>query len=338
MAVLNAADAAAAGDERGAWLGYSLALAADPGGVEALSGRSSALLRLGRYEDANRDARQALELDPDDRNAFTVMKFSEGRTSAAGGAPAPGSAPSPESVSGLFGAGRRAKPAAGGLEAAGFSGRAGEESVRRAKDALRLGDAASAQEELSRALARDPRNVSALALRSIARSRRGDFSGALADAGTGLTLDPKSKVLLNAKAYAQVRGSLWRDALGTANAMLELDPDDPYAYAYRAHAYGEMGDRDAMLSDIRRAAALDPRFADAAKAAGALRLPAESDILFLFPGEFPSTRAAVPAAGEGASRARRFGWVVGLAVLGGLLLALLLLREAPKPEDASTAS
>ena len=117
--------------------------------------------------------------------------------------------------------------------------------------------------------------------------------------------------------------------------LLELDPNDAYGYAYRAHAYGGMGERDAMMSDISRAAKLDPMFADAAGQAAGLQLPSNADLLFLFPGEAGAAAAPAPAPGE---RNRRFGLLVGVSALGGLLLAFGLLQTvlAPLKEHVSS--
>ncbi|MDO8756557.1 MAG: serine/threonine-protein kinase, partial [Elusimicrobiota bacterium] len=110
------------------------------------------------------------------------------------------------------------------------------------------------------------------------------------------------------------------------------DSRNPYYYAYRAYAYGCLGDRDAMMSDINRAASLDPRFQKAAAEAAALQLPSNADLLFLFPGENPTDEAAAPA------RSKSFGVVVGAGILGGLLLALGLLSTVLAPLKDSVVS
>ena len=114
---------------------------------------------------------------------------------------------------------------------------------------------------------------------------------------------------------------------------MEADPRTAYSYANRAYAFGGLADRESMMSDIKRAAGIDPRFEKTAAEAAALQLPSNADILFMFPGENPEPSAAEPAA-----RSRSFGLVVGAGILGGLLLALGLLSTVLAPLKDSVVS
>ena len=84
------------------------------------------------------------------------------------------------------------------------------------------------------------------------------------------------------------------------------------------------------MADINRAAALDPRYATAAAdLAKLVQLPADQDTLFLFPGEVaPAAKPAPPAV---PARGRRFGALVAAAIVGGLLLALGLMKTVMAP-------
>ncbi|MDE2489441.1 MAG: protein kinase, partial [Elusimicrobia bacterium] len=200
---------------------------------------------------------------------------------------------------------------------------------RDARAALGLGDVNGALAQVDRGLALDPNNPALLNMRASIYARQRDYAKALADANAGLALAPKNRVLLATKGFAQLRGGDAKGALATSAELLEEDPNSAFAYALRAHAEGQMGERDAMMADLNRAAALDPAYRAARDAAAKLQLPSDSDILFLFPGEeAPGGKTSAPAA---PSRGRRFEMLVGLSALGGLLLALGLLGTVLEP-------
>jgi hypothetical protein len=119
--------------------------------------------------------------------------------------------------------------------------------------------------------------------------------------------------------------------------MIATDPRNPWGYANRAHAYGGLGDKKAMLADINHAASLDPSFQPAAAEAALLQLPSDSDMLFLFPGEAGKGGTQAPAA-SASGRGRNFSLVMGAAIGGGLLLALGLLSLILTPIKNSIVS
>ncbi|HEX4047003.1 MAG TPA: protein kinase, partial [Elusimicrobiota bacterium] len=294
------------------------------GGAPALALRGGIELDQGNLAAAHSDAAQALQLDQSNREALTVLHFSE----------AHGSIAAPKSLSfggsadpGAFASGASAPSAAVSLPP-GASTLSTDDLRRQISNALQLNDLGSALSYVSLALSRDPNNPSLLNIRASIEARMRDYPQAESDAKSGLALAANNPALLRTLAYAQVRGGKYKDALSSADELVSLDPKDAYAYALRAHAYGSIGDRDAMMADLDRAAALDPRFAAAAaQMANLVQLPADKDLLFLFPGEqAPAARTAAPAA-----RGRRFGMVAGASVLGGLLLALGLLTTVMTP-------
>jgi tetratricopeptide (TPR) repeat protein len=333
------------------------------GGADALALRGGMLLDQKQYSQASQDAQKALQLDPSNQEALAVKHFAEGRIDGASdGGPAAANA-------GVAGAGGRSGHAADGY-AGGYSGAsslgasstdkiagipgslgssrgapssamlAGMSSGQAQKagqNALGMKDYAAAMAFSDRALAQDPKNPSLFNLRSSIHAQQHDYDKAVEDAKAGLALSPKDSQLMRSLGFAQLRDKDYKGALATANQMLELNPNDPYAYALRAHAYGSMGDRDAMMADLKRAAELDPSFQDAAaKMAGQLQLPTDQDILFLFPGEEAANAAktAAPAGGK----PRLFGLLVGASVLGGLLLAFVLLNTVLAPLKAQVSS
>jgi tetratricopeptide (TPR) repeat protein len=330
-----------AGQYQAALTDYGRVLQIDPKNAGALSGSASADFHLKNYDDAYKFAQAALQLNPSDQNALAVLHFSADRISGAGAAAAsvPGansSADSTASVAGSPGAG----PASGGAALAAASVRtpAAAAALRQADAANAIGDAATARAAVERGLAAEPGDPALLARRSALEARAGDWSHSLADAQAALAKDPKNMALLRAEALAQLRTKDYAGAIATANEMLELDPNSADAYALRGQAYGLLGKNDLMQADLDAAARLDPAyktFAERAKA-GTLVAPADSDMLFLMPGE--TAAGAGIAASFAAGPSRRFGWVVAVAGAGGLLLAFGLLQTVFAPLKEKTAA
>ena len=300
--------------------------------------RGQLALDDGRYSAAYNDAKQALSMDAKNQAALALLHFSQGRSD---GAPPDQSGAAAGPAPGAAGAAADGGSSSGGSSSAGIGGvsgsiaaanavpsssalsrLSGDQARTAAQGALGMNDLAGARAYVDRALAQDPGNPALLNLRAMISARGRDFSRAEADAKAGLAIAPKDPALLRTLGYAQVRNKDYRDAVASANSMMERDPNDAYAYALRAHAYGSMGDRDAMMADLKRAAELDPRFRDAAaKMEGQLQLPNDADILFLFPGEDASGATAAAPAAPAAPAGRNLGLLAAASLGGGLLLA-----------------
>jgi len=344
----SADDRLALGDVSGAKSDLNDAAKSGTASADAYALRGELAMNEGRFASAVQDASSALQLDPKNPNALAVLHNSEGRSDGAPpsqAASGSGSAPAAASVGGVGGG-----SADGGGPAAGASASAAAAAASvlpsssalsrlsagqarsMAESALGMNDLAAARAYVDRALTQEPNNPALLNLRAQISARRGDYAGAKADAMAGLALAPLDPGLRRTLGFAQVRSKDYRDAIATANGMMERDPSDAYAYALRAHAYGSMGDRDAMMADLKRAAELDPSFrAAAAKMEGQLELPKDSDVLFLFPGEpAPGAASAAPPAGATGGR----GVLLGAGAAGVLLLAgaLFAARKRPEPE------
>jgi tetratricopeptide (TPR) repeat protein len=300
------------------------------GGVDARVALGEADFALGDKPAAYDQARAALQSDPSNARATALLHFAEpfakvSAPKAAGFAET--SAGSPGASAGTAGK--------GSLLAILDDARAGMDGKDRSGDVkklLAIGDVGGALALANAAIAANPNDPTILALRSQIYLHQGDYDKAFADAAAGLKLAPGNHPLLTIKGRSQLRLGRYQEALQTANEMLSANPNDAGALALRAHAYGSLGNRDAMLADIDRAAALDPKFKDAAASMEALvRLPNDQDVLFLFPGEAPPSAAP-------SSRGGRFGLLTGLSLAGGLLLAagLLSLALAPLKEKAAT--
>ncbi|MEQ1917772.1 MAG: protein kinase [Elusimicrobiota bacterium] len=307
-------------------------------GSEALLLRGGILLEKGDYNGAAADARKALELSPGDKSALFILNATAGRTTASPGELAASDRGSAGSIgsSGASGFAAGGFGTSGGRTVAGMtsaSALASKQKLDEARRALAMGDLQAAIALAQQALTLNPGNAEAHGFLSTVYARSGDYKRAIASASAGLALSPRDAALLNSKAFAENRSKQYRDALASSNGAIEADARNPHSYANRAYAYGGLGDRDSMMSDINRAAGIDPRFKKAAADAAALQLPSNADILFLFPGENPEEPAvAAPA------RNRNFGLVVGAGVLGGLLLALGLLSTVLAPLKESVVS
>ena len=335
---LRAETQLALGNPQAALADAGKAVALDPKNAGALLTQGAAQERLGQFSAAADSARKALELNPSDTGALALLKSVEGRSSPASA----GSAGALGTGAGSAGAGN-AGFATGGFGSAGDRGVPGmtnaatissNQKLEEARRAVALGDSQAALALAQRALELNPNNAAAHAFMSGVYAYTGDYRRAIASAEAGLALNPRDAALLNSKAFAENRSKQYRSALASSNGAIESDARNPYSYANRAYAYGGLGDKDSMLSDINRAAAIDPRFQKAAADAAALQLPSNADVLFLFPGENPAPVAAAAVAPRGKS----FGVVVGAGILGGLLLALGLLSTVLAPLKDSVVS
>lgn len=347
----SASDRLALGDMTGAQNDLNAAADAGTASPDAYALRGEIAMNEGRFSSAVQDAQAALQRDPNNQNALAVLHNSEGRADGAPpdqGGSAPGAAPAPEIAGGYSGHAAYGSSSAGSPESAAAVAAAANalpsssalsrlsagQARAQAEGALGMNDLGAARAYVDRALAQEPGNPSLLNLRAQISARGGDYAQAKADAMAGLAISPLDPGLRRTLGYAQVRSKDYRGAIATANGMMERDPQNAYAYALRAHAYGSLGDRDAMMSDLKTAAQLDPSFRPAeAKMEGQLQLPQDSDVLFLFPGETAPAAAAAasPAPAAGSSR----GLLVGGAAAGGALLlagALLAARKRPEPE------
>ncbi|MEK7232468.1 MAG: protein kinase [Elusimicrobiota bacterium] len=305
----------------------ALNAAIDNGGTpDAYALRGSLRLADNDFAGAYQDAKKALELNPGDVNVMGILKSAEGRTS-------PGRASALSAggyASGGLDAGRAREVAAMTTSSTLAPTRALDEARR----AMAMGDFRAAVASAQRALELNPGNAGALGLLSRVYARTGDYRRSLESANAGLALAPRDGTLLNSKAFAQNRMKQYRDALATSVGAIEADPHNPISYANRGYAYGGLGDRAAMMSDMNLAASMDPNFKKAAADAAELQLPSNADALFLFPDENPDESTAAPAPARGKS----LGFVV-IGLLAGLLLALGLLSTVLVPlKDTAAAA
>ncbi len=299
----------------------SRAIKLAPEDPEGYTARAVAEYNMRQYQQASEDSRRALALDANDRVAFAIMKLAEGKSMTVdvdslkarmGGeiqreyngmvqqlnqaeekrlAPGP-STPAPDAR--VTAAGRLTRDAADRLSV---------------KDYYGAIDAANA------ALAQDPSNVAALYYRAAAYNLLGDYERAVEDASRALVFNPGDASTHDTRAWAFNHMGRYRDAIADSNHSLELNPQNPYAFANLSYSHEQMGDFSSMLRELRTAATLNAQFEatyrDAAARHGLAPDPLPSDS-FLPPRRDPAER----------ERKRSFLFLVGSAVIGGVLIAL----------------
>lgn len=153
--------------------------------------------------------------------------------------------------------GRAAQEGAGPLlaSAAGGAGRSAGQ-LPRAPAGGRRDDALGAVRTAFRA---DPAAADKHLARSQALARSGRWSEAEREALEAVRLDDQNGAAWRALSWSQLHLGKYSEAEAAASRALTLNALDAEAYALRAFAFEHLGKRDAMLSDLRRAALLDPR-------------------------------------------------------------------------------
>ncbi|MDD5656070.1 MAG: protein kinase [Elusimicrobia bacterium] len=313
-----------AGNSQDALADLDEILQQDPGNVEARVAQATILADQGKMAQANAAARKALELDPNNKNAFDVYKLTEDRD----GMPKRIDIPVPMED-------RQDEPALASLRGPAWAQNSrnlgAQSALKAARERLAVGDRQAALAQIERALAADPRSLDALRLRAQTYARLGMHDAVLGAADKGLALHPRDVGLLNFKAFAKNKLKDYRGALELASQALELDPENADALANLAYAYGGLGDQEKMLSLLERASRLNPAYR--ASLESAQNRTAGDDVPFFYPWEIPAGAADRPAGPGrgGARRSRRFGILVLATLVGGFLVALGLLHSVALP-------
>ncbi|MBI3726244.1 protein kinase [bacterium] len=126
---------------------------------------------------------------------------------------------------------------------------------------LSKGESREALALAERALALDPRNLSALIARGMAKGNLGDKDGELADADRALEIDGRYARAYAARAAARFgKGELGR-AISEASRGIELDPRCVQAWHVRGEARYAKGDDDGGIADMSKAIEISPSVA-----------------------------------------------------------------------------
>lgn len=314
---------------------FGKAAETDPHNPAVLSGQAVANYDLRNYQEAYGKAREALQANPSDSAAFSVLKLSESRGA---GELASAASQAAAQQQGAQGASAPVLPQARPeLAMSDVKQGAAAEAVRQAANSLELGDVKAALALADRALEYDSRSGQAYNVRAAVHNQLGQYDAALKDSAAGLLVSPKDAPLLNARTYSLNRMGDYKAALESANEALELAPRSASAHANRAYALRGMGDREGMMTELRDAASLDPRYQ--ASVESALQLPADSDVFFLFPGE----GKAAPAAGAKGAPSSFFRGGNPLMLFSGLIGGALFILGlfswiGPKSREPVAAS
>ncbi len=207
--------------------------------VDALLQKGMASLRSGRFDDAERNFRYAVEADPGHFGALNLLtvaltslrRFDEAERFA-----------------------ERALKIDASSDATFYN--YGVALQRNNKPAL----AAAAYD---RALAINPRHAKALNNRGALNSQRERYEDAIADFDRAVAVEPRYGEAFYNKANALMAVQRHEEALLNFERALSLDPRNAAAYANLIIVFVELGDYDKAAECGRRAIALDPDLTDA---------------------------------------------------------------------------
>lgn len=136
------------------------------------------------------------------------------------------------------------------------------EPIRRGNSYLKNGDHASAIQQFTTAIDRNPRCAGAYNNRAAARWALGDHDGAIQDFSKALQFESGNILALFN------RGVVWADmgdlakAVSDLSGVVVLSPEEGHVFAYRGYLLNQQGDFAAAIDDYERAIQLDPGDAD----------------------------------------------------------------------------
>lgn len=260
--------------------------------------RGAAYEDIGDHENAHQDAASVLAKMPNQPQAKSLYKLTQGRASELkfklpdkpfGRQPpqGPSSGGGVQKAAGLPAPG---KTAAQAIAAAKVTKGAAEkaQSLSKAGDkALKVGDLDGAMGRAEQALELDPDNALGHYVKASAHARKGEYAEAVKSATRVLEIAPKNPAALNTRARALNLLRKYRPAHKDASMAIMYSPKNkkghafaPIGYYNRAHANAGLGRRDKALLDLRRAAFQNPAFKDKLERAEAL--PADADLALFF--------------------------------------------------------
>jgi tetratricopeptide (TPR) repeat protein len=325
------------GDAAGAMDNLNDAISDNPQDGQALSLRAGLNMANGNVSGAASDAQAALGVIPGDERAQKILSLTQGRSGTS-------STEAMDNASALgadkSGAGGGA-PSGGGASAwlanMAVSQKSGPSNaaVSGGQQALTMGEYKSAINNATNAIALNPDNVQAYSLRASAYNSSHQYALALKDAIEGLKRDPKNTALLLERVKSLNKLHRYSEAEAIARQLLELDPNNAAAYNALAEALAGQHKNVESIAALKTAAQLDPVFNQKLKQA--IQLPADSDLTFLFPDDDAASAPKASPAELAAQRLRRFKFIAGASILGGLLLAYGILQFfMPQIKDALT--
>ncbi len=119
----------------------------------------------------------------------------------------------------------------------------------RGRDLLGQREYGPAIEQLSKAIAADPRSAAALAARGTAYTEERNNELARADFDSALSIEPFNVTALLARARLSMSAGDDAAAINDLNTLLQVNGSDTTALYLRASAYRDQGDRERMIAD-----------------------------------------------------------------------------------------
>jgi tetratricopeptide (TPR) repeat protein len=124
---------------------------------------------------------------------------------------------------------------------------------------FKLKDFNGALLEANRMIDLEPQNHEGWSRRSEVENELAQYSQAEKDALEAVKRDPADAKAWKALAWARLKQGKAQAAKDAATLALAIDPNDPEAYLLRAYAEELLGEKDAALRDLAKAAELDAR-------------------------------------------------------------------------------
>lgn len=212
--------------------------------------------------------------------------------------------------------------------------------LRSAEDLMREGNHGRALKILEKALLLDPDNPRLQKDLSLTYNRLHRYEDAVLAAIKAARLSPKDPVPVQEFAWAKLHLGKAEEALEAAKRAIALDPKNAWSHVLAALAYEVLGDRDGMVAELEKAAALDSKYrGHLARALAGQRLfdPKNSDTLRddLSASDALTSAAAKARAARGDGgeeedeRSKSFlGKIVGPGATGAVQVILALLATA----------
>jgi tetratricopeptide (TPR) repeat protein len=123
---------------------------------------------------------------------------------------------------------------------------------------LRLGSIPEAMKDLDKALQLEPEDAQTLMNRGLGYSRQGEVDKALADLDKAVKANPQDPDVYTCRGTVLLQVGEYNEALDDFNSVLIYKPNDPKAIAQRGWAFTQKGDLALALADFNEAIRLNP--------------------------------------------------------------------------------